>query len=73
MAKIVVDAEKCIGCGSCIGIAPEVFELVNGKSSVKADFDYDSLNEEAKQNVETSIASCPVQAITKEEAAEIQA
>jgi len=36
--KITVKVNKgsCIGCGSCIGIAPEVFEFdEDGKSSVK--------------------------------------
>ncbi len=33
--NIVVDQEVCIGCGNCVGIAPEHFELNEwGKSSV---------------------------------------
>jgi ferredoxin len=25
--KIIVDKEKCIGCGTCIALAPEIFEM----------------------------------------------
>lgn len=36
--KIKVDQECCIGCGSCVAICPEFFELKeNGKSYVKQD------------------------------------
>ena len=27
MKKICVDKEKCIGCGACEGMEPDVFEL----------------------------------------------
>ena len=27
MAKIEVDKNKCIGCGACTAIAPDVFEF----------------------------------------------
>jgi len=30
-----VDQEKCIGCGACVGVCPDVFELKDGKASVK--------------------------------------
>jgi ferredoxin len=34
---ITVDKEKCIGCGLCVSMCPEVFELGDdGKSHVKA-------------------------------------
>jgi len=33
--KIVIDREKCIGCGSCEATCPEIFRLIeDGKSSV---------------------------------------
>jgi len=56
--KIIVDKEKCIGCGTCVALAPEIFEMdKNGKSSVKKS---PEINEES---LKLAIDSCPVQAI----------
>ena len=53
MAKITVN-ESCIGCGTCVGVAPDVFEMNDeGLSSV------DSAKEAAE--------SCPVEAIEVED------
>ena len=35
MVKIKVDGEKCIGCGLCASTCPKVFEMKDGKASVK--------------------------------------
>lgn len=59
MAKVLV--EGCIGCGACVGIAPDVFDLgddglaysVLGED-VPADFDAD---------VEAAAGACPAEAI----------
>lgn len=32
---VKVDKEKCIGCGACVAVCPEGFELKNGKANVK--------------------------------------
>ena len=60
MAKVEVDKTKCIGCGSCTAIAPEVFE-----------FDDDGLAKAVKQeindDVKTAKESCPTEAISAEE------
>ena len=58
MAKITVN-EACIGCGTCVGVAPDVFEMNDeGLSSVIGD-DVDSAKEAAE--------SCPVEAIEVED------
>ena len=58
MAKITVN-ESCIGCGTCEGVAPDVFEMNDeGLSSVIGD-DVDSAKEAAE--------SCPVEAIEVED------
>ncbi len=55
--KVKVDKEKCIGCGACVSVCPEVFELdENGKSEVKTSECDSDCCEEAK-NI------CPVDAI----------
>ena len=36
MAKIKLEREKCIGCGSCAALCPKYFELIDdGKSHIK--------------------------------------
>lgn len=49
-----VDVKKCIGCGVCVSICPEGFEMKGGKSSVK--------NANAGC-IDKAISSCPVGAI----------
>ena len=60
MAKVEVDKNKCIGCGACTAIAPDVFE-----------FDDDGLAKAVKQeineDVKTAAEGCPTEAITAEE------
>jgi ferredoxin len=55
---IKVDKEKCIGCGLCTSICPDVFALgKDGKAFAKAQKDLPSVKE--------AITSCPVEAISK--------
>lgn len=58
--KPIVDRQKCIGCGSCMVIAPEAFELDNQNISAVKETWRDASDEKLLQAVE----SCPVQAIT---------
>jgi len=64
MGKIVVlDQDECIGCESCVGICPEVFQFNadTGKAEV-------ILAEGGPEDlVDESIASCPAQCIRWEE------
>ncbi len=61
MAKITVDQEKCIGCGACVAVAPELFDLnQEGKSQAKKK---DDLNAE---ETEKAAQTCPVGAIKVE-------
>lgn len=59
--KIVVDKEKCIGCGACVAQCPDNFEMVYGdevKAKVKnAEVTNLGCNKEAAD-------ICPVQAIS---------
>jgi len=59
MSKIVIDKEKCIGCGTCASLVPEVFEIgSDGKSKV--------IKPEADgPEIDQAIESCPVAAISK--------
>ena len=57
---VSVDKKTCIGCGSCVAICPEVFEMNGDKSVVKASAkkkgEMPSCAKEAEQ-------ACPVDAI----------
>ena len=55
MAKIMIDEDTCIGCGACVSICPEGFEMVDGKAKVKS--------QKVKCGKE-AVDSCPVQAIS---------
>lgn len=60
MAKVTVNKDKCIGCGACTAICPEVFE-----------FDDDGLakavKDEINDDVKMAAEGCPTEAIEIEE------
>ncbi len=57
--KVQVDHTACIGCGTCVVVSPQVFELDAGnRSVVKKDADLSD-----KENILASAKSCPVSAI----------
>jgi ferredoxin len=60
MPKPVVDEAICEGCGSCVEICPEVFEVVDEKAHVIGP---DKCN---TCNCQEAADLCPVQAITIE-------
>lgn len=60
MAKPVVSHDLCIGCGTCEGLCPETFKLVDGKSTV---VEGGACSEEKLQE---AVQSCPVGAISLE-------
>ncbi len=61
MKKVSVD-ENCIGCGTCVDICPQVFDLEDDLAVVKegADLSLDASIIEAAQ-------ACPVEAIHYEQ------
>ncbi|MCD6350982.1 MAG: ferredoxin [Armatimonadetes bacterium] len=57
--KLSVDADKCVGCGKCVRIAPDVYQLdpVTGKAKVVNPQGAD------KETIQRTIDNCPVGAI----------
>lgn len=54
---ITVDQDGCIGCGACVALCPNVFEMnEEGKSH--------AISQDDVACAENAVASCPVQAIT---------
>jgi ferredoxin len=64
MSKAVyIDEEECIGCGSCVEICPEVFQMQEGDEKaqvIKSEGGPEDLIQEA-------IDTCPVSCIHWEE------
>lgn len=58
MAKIIIDKNKCIRCGTCVAIAPKSFKLTDdGKAQLIEPVADD------EKTIKEVIDSCPVQAI----------
>ena len=56
--KIIVNKNKCIGCGACTATCPNSFEMKDGKAFViKSKVEKLTCEEEARD-------SCPVDAIS---------
>ncbi len=68
MAKIIIEHEKCIGCGSCAAVCSKYFEMADdGKSKLKGCEKNSAGNFELETNdldsAQTAAESCPVQCI----------
>lgn len=60
--KASIDRSGCIGCGSCVGICPEVFRLADdGLSEV-----YTEPTQETIDKAKEAAANCPAEVITVE-------
>jgi ferredoxin len=68
MTKIIIEHEKCIGCGSCAAVCSKYFEMADdGKSKLKGSTLNSVGNYELETDkiecAETAAESCPVQCI----------
>jgi ferredoxin/uncharacterized protein YuzE len=67
--KVVVDADRCLGFGSCVIVSPDVFRLDErpGKGVFQSSAKLDVLDEAGGKDLENlmmAAQSCPTQAIT---------
>jgi ferredoxin len=60
MSKIIVDKDKCIGCGSCVAMYPELFVLASDNKSQVISDDY-TVHHYSKEEIESI---CPSGAIS---------
>ena len=66
MAKIKLEHEKCIGCGSCQAICPKYFEITDdGKSHIKdaVKAEIEELEVQKLECAESASEACPAQCI----------
>ncbi|MBP5211404.1 MAG: ferredoxin [Pyramidobacter sp.] len=54
---VTLDGEKCIGCGVCTQIAPDIFALDEERGVAKV------VRNEGGKSVEQAVESCPVSCI----------
>lgn len=67
MTKTIVDPEKCIGCGACVSVCGDAFEMKD--IDFKGEKKHVSVPIEGGEDapcVDTAIDTCPVDAISKE-------
>ena len=63
MKNLKIDKEKCIGCGMCPSICPNVFKMNNDENKAEV---CDETGD-AEENIQMAIDACPAQAIFWEE------
>ena len=63
MKKITVSKDRCIGCGACEGLCPDVFELQDDGFASATKDNYDELDDNQKSEVNDAASCCPTSAI----------
>lgn len=63
--RALVDADVCIGCGRCVEICPEVFEL-DGEIAINRLGEGNEIPSQYEKACEEASSECPVDAITIE-------
>ena len=62
--QVVIDSEKCIGCGMCNGLCPKVFFMNEEGVAEAVDQDVDAAD---LGNAEEAMENCPVGAIEEQQ------
>lgn len=66
--KVSIDQSKCIACGSCVAVCPEVFEMKeDGTVDVKDEWKGKEIPVELQEKVREAHDVCPATAIVIEE------
>lgn len=62
--RVVVDPEACDGCGPCVEVCPQVFEVLEGENVARVKLD--PVPPDAEEACRTAADNCPTEAITIE-------
>ncbi len=57
--RAYIEEDACIGCGACVDICPEVFDMDDDVAVVKTAL----VPEEQEEKAEEAAAGCPTEAI----------
>jgi ferredoxin len=63
MAKLSVNKETCIGCGTCESICPKLFKVNEGKAHPRVS----QVKGKDEECAKKAVQSCPVSAISVEQ------
>ena len=58
--KVAVNQDYCVGCGICVKMMPEVYELIDKKAYVRLE----NVNSGNMTMIHKTVSKCPTQAIT---------
>ena len=58
--KVLIDQEACIGCGLCVQVCPDVYEMQGDKAVAKME----EVPEDKAEETKNAGEQCPVNAIT---------
>lgn len=61
--KVVIDADECVACGTCVEICPDVFKMDDGDDAAEVIMETGGPEEQ----IQEAIDSCPVQCIQWED------
>ena len=66
--KVSIDSSKCVACGSCVAVCPEVFEMKeDGTVDVKSEYKGKDIPKELESKVKEARDVCPSVAIVIKE------
>jgi len=60
--KVHVDAETCVGCGTCVDVCPEIFEMPDDVAVAKTE----DVPASSQNTCSEAADACPVEAIIVE-------
>ena len=58
--KVAVNQDYCVGCGICVKMMPEVYELIDQKAYAR----FENVNSDNMTMIHKTVSKCPTQAIT---------